>query len=331
MEEPKGPVPSRVVVAVPHRISGFFEIVDRVLPDGAGLEDLASIGSRGGGPCLSACGTTTVRFVDGRAPGLAITINGQDATATARTTRSVVKWLAPAAIEDRAIAIDHVFPLPSGAGYGSSGAGAVGAAIGLNMLLGLGLPLNECGKFAHVAEVENKTGLGTVGGQIRGGCAITMVPGYPFGMNSIIVPPRHKIACASLGGLLTSDILRDPGIRAGIIRAGKVAMQRIAGRFTIGHFMATAIDFVEATGMLDMPALDLGAVQHVMRAVNGMRDPRVLGASMNQLGKSVYAIFKDEPGVEGRIERACLDAGFGAVRVLDFNTGGPSVALMDWT
>ena len=76
-----------------------------------------------------------------------------------------------------AIIIKHTFDLPIGAGYGSSGAGALGIALGLNKILDLGLEDLEAAKYAHIAEVENHTGLGTAGGQFIGGFTLSIITG----------------------------------------------------------------------------------------------------------------------------------------------------------
>ena len=48
----------KVLVEVPHRISGFFEIVDEI--NGKKIDDPEKIGSRGAGFCLSAVGKTEI-------------------------------------------------------------------------------------------------------------------------------------------------------------------------------------------------------------------------------------------------------------------------------
>ncbi|MBN2151084.1 MAG: hypothetical protein JW839_06555 [Candidatus Lokiarchaeota archaeon] len=328
------PVAKRVVVGVPHRISGFFEIVDKgsTPPPRYDIDDLLTIGSRGGGPCLSEHGITTVEVNDEGDPGTAsISINGADFSSKAKTTLSVLKWMGIDVAGGPAIAIHHEMPLLMGAGFGSSGSGALGAAIAANVLLGLGLSLDECGKFAHCAEVENRTGLGTVGGQLRGGCTISMAPGYPFNMVSIIVPPTTRIACATRGGLSTAQMLSDPPIRKSIIESGKAAMASISRRYTVDHFLRTAITFVEGTWMRFVEQLDLGVVKNLMASINGddKRPTSVLGASMNQMGKSVYVIYKGSVEAEDYIEKAYIDCGFDDVRFMDITCSGPSVLRID--
>jgi pantoate kinase len=320
------PIATSITVEVPHRISGFFEIVDHSLPPEPALDDLASIGSRGGGPCLSACGTTRVDIdPDGEPGSVSISINGEDCSESAKTTRSVLKWMGEGWLADNAISIVHEFPMQPGSGYGSSGCGATGTAIALNLLFDVGYTLGECGKFAHCAEVENRTGLGTVGGLITGGCTITMAPGYPFAMNTIVVPSVYRIACATRGSLSTAQILSDPKCRKVIIRSGRVAMDRITEKFSIEHYMRVAIDFVKDTGMLGMPELDLGGVKNIMDILNGASERGILGASMNQLGKSVYCVYAPREGSEEFIASSFQENGFPVVKFLHFHETGPRV------
>jgi pantoate kinase len=322
----------RVIVGVPHRISGFFEIVDHKLPPQYNINDLLSIGSRGGGPCLSEKGLTTIEVDDKKKPGtVSILINGEDYSAKAKTTLSVLKWMGVDVAKDHAITIRHEMPLLMGAGFGSSGAGALGVAIAVNVMFNLGLSLNECGKYAHCAEVENKTGLGTIGGQVRGGCTISMTPGFPFNMASILIPPETKIACATRGGLSTAQMLSDPSIRKSIIESGKAAMVSISEHFTIERFLRTAITFVNGTWMQFIEQLDLGVVKNLMATINNdtRRPAGVLGASMNQMGKSVYVIYKSSVEAEDYIEKAFIDCGFEDMKAMDIDCGGSSVNRVD--
>nr|MDO8111434.1 hypothetical protein [Candidatus Sigynarchaeota archaeon] len=320
----------KVTVDVPHRISGFFEIVDHKLPKDYSLNDLLTIGSRGGGPCLSECGVTSIEINEREKPGsMKVFINGDDCSSSAKTTLSVIKWMAKDLVSTTAITIRHEFPVLMGAGYGSSGAGALGTAIALNVLFDLGLSLNDCGKYAHCAEVENKTGLGTIGGQVRGGCTISIVPGFPFTMATILLPPGIKISCSTRGGLSTAQMLSDPDIRKSIIASGKIAMDSIGKKFTIENFVKTAITFVNSTWMRFLEQLDLGAVRNVMDAINSASQPGILGASMNQMGRSVYCVYHESANAEEYIDKIFVDNGFDDVKFMDFNACGPSIRRIE--
>src|SRR3989338_2127727 len=70
--------------------------------------------------------------------------------------------------------------LPLGAGFGLSGASALAAAYALNRLLKLKKSKKELALIAHIAEVENLTGLGDVINQYYGGFLAKYKPSYMF-------------------------------------------------------------------------------------------------------------------------------------------------------
>ena len=72
-------------------------------------------------------------------------------------------------MENFEIIVEHHVEVPLGAGFGTSGAAALSLALALNEALSLGLSKIEAAQLAHVAEVECKTGLGTVIAETFGG------------------------------------------------------------------------------------------------------------------------------------------------------------------
>lgn len=69
--------------------------------------------------------------------------------------------------------------LPLGYGFGISAASALSTAWSINKLLSLKISKLELAKICHIAEVKNKTGLGSVATQITGGFLIKDLPGIP--------------------------------------------------------------------------------------------------------------------------------------------------------
>ncbi len=277
----------RIQVRVPHRISGFFQVVESEA--GRPIEDLARVGSRGGGPALTAFGITTVEVEDLPNTGnneqniVSITINGQDSTETAQTTKYVVTQLLPRLTRPIKVKISHDFDLPIGCGYGASGAGALGCAIGLCILLDLNLTQNQAGKIAHIAEVMNKTGLGTVGGQFVGGFSLTTEAGFPFTMEKLLFPPDLHIVCGTFGKILTSGILKEWKYKEKISRYGAEALKGVLQKPNVRTFMSVSREFVEKVGLIE--ALEL---ENVRTLLNDLDRLPILGASMNQLGQSVF-------------------------------------------
>jgi len=276
----------KVIVEVPHRISGFFEIVDQ--NNGVKIEDPEKIGSRGAGFNLSALGRTEViieEIEENADMTCSISINNEKLNQEAETTYYIFDYIKEQYFKPLKIVINHTFDLPVGCGYGASGSGALGAIYGLNFLLKLNLSNREVGKIAHVAEVVNRTGLGTVCGQLTGGLCMLREPGYPCSSTSIEFQEDLSVVCGSFGMIHTKSILTDPVLNSKIKQSGRVALKKLIKNPNIQTFMSASIDFVEETHILDV--LDLTKTKELIQDLNKLN---IIGASMNQLGRSVYAI-----------------------------------------
>jgi pantoate kinase len=284
-----------VIFEVPHRISGFFEIVDEI--DGTSIINPERIGSRGAGFNLSAVGRTTIKIKDLEKlenTVINVFINNEKVDEKAETTHFIYENLKKLLTNPKKINIFHNFDLPVGCGYGASGSGALGTIYGLNKALNLSLSNIEKGRIAHIAEVVNRTGLGTVCGQLRGGLCILKEPGYPCISESINFPRNLKIICGSFGMIHTKSILTDPVLNSKIKRAGRRAQAKLLKERNIKSFIKASIEFVEETEMLKI--LELYNLEDLIKDLNNLK---IIGASMNQLGRSVYAICKEEN--EGKV------------------------------
>ncbi|MFW9876376.1 MAG: pantoate kinase [Candidatus Thorarchaeota archaeon] len=280
----------KIVVKIPHRISGFFEIVDKV--NGARIKEPERIGSRGAGFCVDAVGKTEVLIQNLKAldeSGTEIYINGKLLNQKAETTYYIIKYINNYLKKPYRIRIRHFFDLPVGCGYGASGSGALGTIFGLDYLLNLKLSLREKGRIAHIAEVVNKTGLGTVCGQINGGMGILREPGFPCVYERIKVPRGLKIICGSFGIIHTKSILNDPILSLKIKEAGKRALAELIREPNIKSFIKSSIEFVKNTKILEI--LQLPELDDLIKTLNKLD---IIGASMNQLGRSVYTICRKE-------------------------------------
>jgi pantoate kinase len=284
-----------VIVDVPHRISGFFEIVDEL--DGNKITDPVEIGSRGAGFNLSAVGKTKIWIEDlgGEEDNeIEIFINNKKVDKKAETTYYLYNDFKTQIKQPVKISIFHNFDLPVGCGYGASGSGALGAIYGLNHAFNLQLSRSELGKRAHIAEVINRTGLGTVCGQLRGGLCILREPGYPCVSERIPFPNNLRVICGSFGMIHTKSILTDPVLNRKIKEAGRKAQITLLNNRNVKSFMEASLQFVEDTEILNI--LNLQELEILIQKLNRLK---IIGASMNQLGNSVYAICKKED--EGEI------------------------------
>jgi len=220
---------------------------------------------------------------------LNIYINNEKVNQKAETTYYIYNIIRNFIKNSVRINIFHNFDLPVGCGYGASGSGALGTIFGLNHLLNLNLSNIEKGRIAHIAEVVNRTGLGTVCGLLRGGLCVLKEPGYPCVSERIEVPDNYIIVCASFGMIHTKSILTDPVLNLKIKKAGRKALEKLIKQRNIITFIKASIDFVRETEILDI--LNLYEIKELMNSLNKLK---VLGSSMNQLGRAVYAICKKE-------------------------------------
>ncbi len=280
----------KVEVWVPHRISGFFQMMNP--KEKVTQKDLTKIGSRGGGPALTAFGKTTITILQTNEnkeknpkKNFKVFMDGEEKTSKAKTSASVVNHMAHLLPEKVNLLIEHYFDLPIGAGFGSSGAGALGISFGLNALFQLGLTPLEAAKYAHIADVENNTGLGTVGGQFVGGLSIMTEPGYPFQYKKIQIPKNIEIVLGSWGTINTKSILTNPIYKQLIHQVGKKAMEKMNEKFSLENYMKVCKFFVKKTNFLER--LNLMILKNLIESLEKLK---IIGASMTQLGKSVFCV-----------------------------------------
>ncbi len=249
----------------PSHITGFFEICEH--------SDQRKMGSRGCGFTLQAGVTTEVSVEDGE--GISVIIN--ETKADAPTTRSVVRRLA----SEYFVEVRSKIDVPIGCGFGASGAGALSTALALNNALSLDLSYNGAAEVAHVAEIENKTGLGDVIAQTHGGMIIRREPGAPgIGEVDRIPVSYVEVNHVVLGEISTKDVLESDKVRRRINRAGRTALKGLLKRPTIQNFMRLSNQFAIDTGLMSDVVADI--IESVESAGGT--------ASMAMLGEVVFAI-----------------------------------------
>jgi pantoate kinase len=243
---------------------------------------------------------------------LEISINGE--RARAETTRSVVDRLLNLSKKSFDIRIEHFCRVPIGAGFGTSGAGALGTAMALSKALGLSLTRGELLTIAHVAEVTCGTGLGDVGAQNLGGLVIGLRPGAPpWGKWKRIPVSRDlRVICCTLGRVPTSRLLRKNDFceRARVL--GMSAMRKLLSNPTLGNFMDVSGEFSEKLGLVD---------EDLRPLIESAKRAGALGASQVMLGRAVFAFAKRRDVV--KIRRVLLElVKPGEFLVARINSGG---------
>ena len=245
---------------VPGHVTAFFSPVL--------ASDPAEAGSRGAGLTLSDGVTVTVQPADESQLYL------NDEAAVIEAADRVL-----AALEATA-RVDAETRLPVGAGFGVSGAVALGTALAATA----GLPTvdarseNDLVTVAHRAEVEAGTGLGDVVAQARGGIPIRLEAGGPGYGRMDGIPTTTRVEYVSYGEVSTPDVLA--GDTGRIETVGDRALQRLTDAPTLATFMAGARDFAFETGLVT------DRVREAIEAVEGIGGL----ASMAMLGETVFAV-----------------------------------------
>ncbi|MCX6672549.1 MAG: pantoate kinase [Methanothrix sp.] len=249
---------------VPSHITGFFAAHRR--------EEPLLSGSIGCGLCLSLGATTTIESAP-QIHDTEILLNG--ALSEAPVSRFVVEKLAKEPVR-----VKTEFSMPFGAGFGASGAGALGSAYALNSLFDLGLTANQAAAVAHEAEVTHRTGLGDVIAQNAGGLVVRLQPGAPGTgrIDRIPVPPL-PISYVVRGPISTKEVLSDEKVMKTVNLAGESALKELLKKPTFTNFMQLSRRFTVQSGLAGDWALQ--AIEAV-EAAGGI-------AGMIMLGDAVFA------------------------------------------
>ncbi|WP_255191226.1 pantoate kinase [Natronobeatus ordinarius] len=243
---------------VPGHITGFFS----AHPD----DDPTKAGSRGAGLTLTDGVTVTVRPAERGE----LRLEGEPIDVDPVTT--VLETLEVGA------RVEAESDLPLGAGFGVSGAMALGTALAANRVFDRRLSTNELVTIAHGAEVQAGTGLGDVVAQAHGGIPIRLEPGAPAHNELDSIPARARVEYVSFGGLSTADVLS--GDTDQLTRAGREALSRIVAEPTLPSFVYASRRFAREAELLTSRTHE--AIEDVA-AVGGQ-------ASMAMLGDTVFAL-----------------------------------------
>ncbi|EJN60744.1 pantoate kinase [Halogranum rubrum] len=261
---------------VPGHVTGFFSAHP--------ADEPVQAGSRGAGVTLS--------------DGVEVTIRRPE-TPTAATTQHVeldgeTVEMPPVECVLNALGVDARVSaetsLPLGAGFGVSGAMALGTALAANRVFECGRSENELTALAHIAEVQSGTGLGDVVAQARGGVPIRLDPGAPGYGRLDGVPERPTVEYVTFGELSTEDVLS--GDTTQLSAAGEDALARLVREPTLTQLMYASRRFAREAGLLT------DEVTEAIRAVSDAGGE----ASMAMLGRTVFAL-----------ETGLSDAGYDAV------------------
>jgi|TARA_Y100000310_G_scaffold252829_1_gene259567 pantoate kinase len=136
-----------------------------------------------------------------------------------------VNWVVKKLTNEK-ISVDIKSKLPLGCGFGISGAGALATTYALNKLLNLKKSKKDLAFIAHVAEVENMTGLGDVVNQYYGGFLIKYKSSYMFKVKKVSIKNK-VIYYKNFGKLDTKKVISNKKSENKINKAGLNSLKKI--------------------------------------------------------------------------------------------------------
>jgi len=286
---------SRETAVVPGHVTGFFSAHPATRA--------AAAGSRGAGVTLSTGVTVTVTPTDA---ATSLALNGEPTSVGA-----VADVLDALGVRAR---VEMTTDLPVGAGFGVSGAAALGAAMAANAAADCGRSENDLVRIAHEADVERGTGLGDVVAQARGGVPLRLEPGAPQYGSLDGIPASPRVEYVSFGPLSTADVLAGDTDR--LSAAGTDALDRVTDDPRLETFMAASRAFAERANLLSPP---VEAAIDAVSAAGG-------SAAMAMLGQTVFAL---ETGLSdaGYDPHVCRTHPSGARLLRDDSAADESIAV----
>ena len=265
----------------PAAITNFFSVHYKLQADGG----FRNAGATGGGYVLSK-GVTTVATLretlgDDRVD---IVVDG-DAKYSARTTRKAVELLFSDHGWPRGrLVLEQSMGIPVGYGFGASAAAAISAVYAVAAALGLKQAKRELAYYAHVADIIEQTGLGTVSVTYDGtGAGVITKAGAP-GVSrflSVEYPSGTKIVTASLAPFKKSDAIARPGTVKRINHLGNRALRKTVATPTLETLASEGERFSEGLGLMTSEVRNLADLAKASGASH---------ASQNMIGYAVHAL-----------------------------------------
>lgn len=264
-------------IFVPSHITGFFEIMDS--------RDTLKKGSRGAGVVMDKGVITKTKISDGN--GVQIKINGKTDARNATITEKTVEIIKRNYnLDNKKIAINHEVNVPIGAGFGTSAAFALGAALGISNIFNLPLTFNKAAQIAHIAEVEMKSGLGDVIGELSGGLVLRLKEGAPgVGITDKLLLNESEdlyVISKCFGEINTGDIIEDPIHKERINSTGRDLLLKLVDDPRPENLMKLSRKFAEKTLLMSSEVCEAVAIL----------EEETIGASMAMLGNTAFAISK---------------------------------------
>jgi pantoate kinase len=207
-------------------------------------------GARGSGVSITQGVYTHVIAKPSQKPHQLIYINGEPVIDAHVSENVLSKYLAnyPKSLD---ITIKHIIETPITAGFGSSGGGALSLSLALNETLGTELGRIEAAQIAHIAEIECKTGLGSVFAADNGGFGVLYEPGAPGIGKGVLMENTSDLAVVYVyfGPIHTKEALSNPILIQKINQLGGGFVDELHQNLTPELFMKLSRKFTDYIGL----------------------------------------------------------------------------------
>jgi pantoate kinase len=276
----------------PGHLTGLFQICDQP-------EDPLLKGARGSGVSLDLGVYTAVRAEDAKSTTWSVTINGK--AIDAPVSESVLSKFRRHLPGPMSIKVEHTVETPMTAGFGASGGGALGLALALNKATEAGLTRLEAASIAHVAEIECRTGLGSVFAAERGGFGILTEPGAPGIGRSLTYSGQESLRVVYLyyAPISTKEALSDPTLRVKINELGGKFVDELRADPKPELFVSLSRSFTEHVGL----------VTPRLRSLFDATDRAGFTFTMAMFGETAFTVVEKEKSEEAAaaVEKAAPD------------------------
>ncbi|MDG6964233.1 MAG: hypothetical protein JRN27_05905 [Nitrososphaerota archaeon] len=293
----------------PSAITNFFEISYHARG--------GSAGATGGGYVLTK-GTTTRALARDGGGRVATVVNG-DPGYDARTTRRAAKALLSEQAPGVSVELDQTSDTPIGGGFGASAAAATSAVYAVASAAGIARRKDVLASYAYRAEVEERTGLGTVSVIYDGvGAGAITVPGEP-GRSEFLrvkIPKGLRIVTGFLAPFDKRDALSSKPVSDRINALGRESLRSFVSDPTLANLASEGERFSRRLG-LESP--------EVVKMIAAAKAAGAEYASQNMIGYSVHSLVFD--GGSGRVASA-LRSLSPDVRVDEFGVGRKRASVL---
>ncbi|MBQ03393.1 hypothetical protein CL673_01600 [Candidatus Bathyarchaeota archaeon] len=262
----------------PGHITGFFQICDE-------SKDPLRKGSRGAGFSVEIGTQTKVQVEPSKREAIKIIINGR-VTGEAIVSENAVRRMLEMEEEHQRVEVTHDIETPIGAGFSSSGGGALTITMAMNEALELGLSDIDVSRIAHLAEIECRTGLGSVFAATQGGFGVLHRPGAPGIGESIKYGRSDELVAFYIhfGAISTSKALSNPALRRRINDLGGNFVDEIKEDLSASRFMELSRKFTDYVG-ITTPQL-----QGILNAADKASVP----CAMAMFGEAVFSLVEKD-------------------------------------